>query len=105
MGTNAGPAANEFVFAGSAFSPSERNQFFRHPSVIASARSKDWKMIVERVNTPEKLQESIELYDLQKDPEELANVAAKDPAALARMKAALRDWLHTIKSDQMLPGL
>jgi arylsulfatase A-like enzyme len=103
-GTNA-PPVNEFVFAGSAFSPSERNQFFRHPSVIASARNKEWKLIIERLTTPEKRQESIELYNLGQDPDELANVADKESAALARMKAALRQWLAATQSGQMLPDL
>jgi arylsulfatase A-like enzyme len=104
MKTNT-PPLNEYVFAGSAFSPSDRNQFFRYPSVIASARSKQWKLIVERVETGDAQRESIELYNLKQDSEELTNVAEKEPAALASMKAAMRDWLRNVKSERMLPGL
>lgn len=96
-------AVNEYVFAGSAFTPAQSNPFFSYPSVIVSARSKQWKLIVERVSSPSGPQDSAELYDLQRDPEELANVAEGNPEVLKTMKAAIKGWLRSIGSDRILP--
>jgi arylsulfatase A-like enzyme len=98
-------AVNEYVFAGSAFTPAQSNPFFSYPSLIVSARNREWKLIVERVSPPSGVQESLELYDLQRDPEELTNVADKNPATLKRMKDALRIWLRGVDSERLFPGL
>jgi arylsulfatase A-like enzyme len=98
-------AVNEYVFAGSAFTPAQSNPFFSYPSVIVSARSREWKLIVERVSPPSGAQESLELYDLQRDPEELTNVASRNPETLTKMKDALKMWLQGIDAARLLPGL
>jgi arylsulfatase A-like enzyme len=95
---------NPLVFAGAAFTPSGRNPFFRHHSVILSARSREWKLIQERVSFSVGPQDYFELYDLKKDSEELVNVAAQRDAELEQMKRALRQWLEKIKCEQYLPG-
>jgi len=98
-------ALNQYVFAGSAFTPSQRNPFFSYPSVIVSARNQQWKLIVERVSPAGGPQDTAELYDLRRDPEELNNVAAGQPEMVKTMKAALRSWLESIESGNILPDL
>ena len=93
---------NQYVFAGAAFTPAQKNPFFSYPSVIASARSRQWKLIVERVTPAGAAQDSVELYDLRSDPEELSNVAAGNPEALKMMKGVLKHWLENIRSEKLL---
>jgi arylsulfatase A-like enzyme len=95
---------NPHVFAGAAFTPSERSPFFQHRSIIRSARSRAWKLIQERVEFSVGPQDAFEFYDLRNDPEELVNVAAQHPAELEAMKRALRQWLAQIKAEEYLPG-
>jgi N-acetylgalactosamine-6-sulfatase len=54
----------------------------RSPSAI---RRGNWKLYVEFRGTPE-------LYDLAKDPSEREDVAAKNPAVVAELSAALKKW-------------
>jgi arylsulfatase A-like enzyme len=96
-------AVNDYVFAGSAFTPSQSNPLFSYPSVIASARNRQWKLIVERVSPATGPQDSVELYELQRDPEELTNVAERNPEVLKTMKTALKNWLQSIESEKLLP--
>jgi len=104
LATNAVPV-NEYVFAGAAFTPASSNPLFSYPSVIVSARSQQWKLIMERVSPPTGVRDSVELYDLQRDAEELTNVATNNPAMLRTMKNALQSWLRSIDSEKLLPGL
>lgn len=96
-------AVNRHVFAGSAFTPSERNPFFQHDSIIYAVRDERWKLIYERLSFSVGAQDSFELYDLKSDPEELVNVAERNPEALARLKGALVSWLTEIKADKYVP--
>jgi arylsulfatase A-like enzyme len=73
--------------------------------VIVSARNQQWKLIVERVSPAGGPQDTAELYDLRRDPEELNNVAAGQPEMVKTMKAALRSWLESIESGNILPDL
>ena len=100
-----GTAINQYVFAGSAFTPAQRNPFFSYPSVIVSARNQQWKFIAERVSPTTGPRDSAELYDLQRDPEELTNVAAAQPDVVKTMKSVLKKWLESIGSEKMLPTL
>ncbi len=94
---------NDYVFAGSSFTPSKSNPLFSYPSVIASVRNQQWKLIVERVSPTAGPQDSVELYDLRRDPEELTNVAEGNAEVMKAMKAALRGWLQSIESEKLLP--
>lgn len=94
---------NDFVFAGSAFTPAVNNPLFSYPSVIASVRSKQWKLIIERVTAASGPQDSMELYDIVRDAEELTST--RNPEALAKMKAALKQWLQSVQSEALLPSL
>lgn len=98
-------AVNSHVFAGAAFTPSQRNPLFSYPSVIVSARNREWKMIVERVTSADGPQDSLELYDLRRDPEELANAAGSHEAVVRSMKRVLRQWLESVHSEQLLPNI
>jgi arylsulfatase len=100
-----GGAVNDYVFAGAAFTPSEKNPFFRYNSTIVSARSQKWKLIAERVSLVPGPQDSFELYDLAKDPEELRNVAAQNPEALKELKTAINNWSQEIKAERFVPQL
>lgn len=91
---------NEYVYAGAAFTPSARNPFFRHSSVITSVRSREWKLIRERLAYSVGTEEQFELYDLRRDPQELRDVAAQQPEVLARMKAELHRWFETVKTEK-----
>jgi len=96
---------NDCVFAGSAFTPSEKNPFFQYNSTIVSARNEKWKLIVERVSLVPGPQDTFELYHLAEDPDELRNVADKNPEALKAMKAAINTWSQEIKAEKSVPNL
>jgi arylsulfatase A-like enzyme len=102
---DAGKAVNEFVFAGSLFKPSAQNRFFQNESVILAARSRDWKLIFERVMLSPGPHDTVELYDVRSDPDELRNVAQQQQATVEQMKHALRAWLRDIKAEQVVPNL
>jgi len=95
---------NTHVFAGSAFSPSEANPFFRHESVLYAVRTDRWKLICERVQFSVGTQDQFELYDLKTDPQELFNGADRNPAMLAEMKQALLKWLDDINAREFRPS-
>jgi arylsulfatase A-like enzyme len=94
---------NEYVFAGSAFTPSAHNPFFQHESVIYSVRSKEWKLIFERIRFSVGPQETFELYDLKKDPEELEDIARTKPEVVTKLKQVLLEWLDDIKASEFRP--
>jgi arylsulfatase A-like enzyme len=98
-----GGKVNDFVFAGSAFTPSAKNPFFRHSSVISSVRSREWKLIHERLAYSVGAEEHLELYDLRRDPQELENLAAQQPAVLGPLKAELLRWFTDIHADKFKP--
>ncbi len=100
-----GVAINSRVFAGAAFTPAQKNPFFSYPSVIVSARDRQWKLIVERVSPTTGPQDSAELYDLQRDPDELTNLAVTRPEVVKTMKSVLKKWLESSGSEKMLPTL
>jgi arylsulfatase A-like enzyme len=99
------PPVNRHVFAGAAFAPSDKNPFFHHPSVIISARDQQWKLIMERLSYSAGPQDSWELYDLKKDPDELTNLAEKRPEAVRELRQAIRNWLKDIKAESFAPDL
>ncbi|MBL9167279.1 MAG: sulfatase [Verrucomicrobiales bacterium] len=96
------PQENSTVFAGSAFTPAKNNQFFKYPSTIMSARNSKWKLIVERVTYPDGTRDSVELYELERDPEELKSVALQHPEKVREMRAQLLHWLRRINAQPQL---
>jgi arylsulfatase A-like enzyme len=95
---------NTHVFAGSAFSPSETNPFFRHESVLYAVRTDRWKLICERLQFSVGTQDQFELYDLKRDPQELLNAADKHPETVAELKRALLKWLEEINAREFRPS-
>jgi arylsulfatase A-like enzyme len=93
---------NSTVFAGSRFSPSPDNPFFRHSSLIMAARDTRWKLIWERLQLAPGAQDSLELYDLQADPEELTNLQSQRPEILQAYQARIRQWLEQIEAEDIL---
>jgi arylsulfatase A-like enzyme len=96
-----GNKINDFVFAGSAFTPTANNPFFKYPSVIMSARDLSRKLIVERVIYPEGPRDTLEYYDLKKDPQELTNQAASQSEAVLQLKRELNHWLQRIQATNL----
>lgn len=94
---------NDYVFAGAAYTPAEKNPFFQYDSTIYSVRNDRWKLILERLHYSVGPQDMFELYDLRKDPEELVNVADKNPEVVAQLKKELLNWLSAIKADKYKP--
>ncbi len=94
---------NEYVFAGAAYTPAERNPFFQYDSVIYSVRNHRWKLIFERLHYSVGPQDAFEMYDLKSDPQELLNVADKNPETVTQLKKVLSNWLTDIKADKFKP--
>lgn len=99
-----GKAVNAFVYAGSAFTPSAKNPFFRHSSVISSVRSREWKLIHERLAYSVGAEDHLELYDLRNDPQELTNVASQQTEKLQAMKTELLRWFTAIRANKYRPA-
>ncbi len=95
-------AVNDVVFAGSAYSPDRRNPFFRHSSTILSVRSRDWKLILERLYFPSRVEEHFELFDLRADPDELTNRAETSPEKRRELLERLRGWLEGLGKEAYL---
>lgn len=87
---------NQHVFGGSAFTPGLRNRFFRHDSIIASVRGTRWKLIREKLFFETGTQNHYELFDLEKDPDELKNLALEFPEELRRLDAKIMTWVQDI---------
>ena len=94
---------NEYVFAGAAYTPAERNPFFQYDSVIYAVRNERWKLIFERLQYSVGPQDAFELYDLKSDPQELVNVADRNPEVMAQLKKVLLKWLSEIKAGKFKP--
>lgn len=90
-----GKPANEFVFAGAEYNGGRKrpNGLFAPESVAESIRNSDWKLIHEQLfaNPEAHLnsqvdEETYELYDLRKDPQEQDNVLASHPDRALALK-------------------
>ncbi|MBI1841293.1 MAG: sulfatase [Verrucomicrobia bacterium] len=95
-------SATPYVFAGSTFNPGMKNDFFKYPSVILSARSREWKMIVERVDYPQGPRETTELYELTNDPQELRDLSGRRADKVSEMREAMCQWLQRIQATNVL---
>jgi arylsulfatase len=72
-----------------------------------SIRVGDWKAVRQNLNPREKGAQpkmQIELYDLAKDPAETADVSAKHPEVVRRLKTLMREQ-HTPSKDFPFPAL
>ncbi|MBI4584997.1 MAG: sulfatase [Planctomycetes bacterium] len=100
-----GKPVNEYVFAGSSYSPRTTNRFFRHQSIIVSVRGRDWKLITEKLFYPEKSETYHELFNVRKDPEELQDVQPANETVFNDLAQRLRDWLVAIRAETYLEAL
>ena len=96
---------NQYVFAGSAYTPARRNPFFRHSSIVVSVRTLRWKMIFERIFSRDSAEDYFELFDLEADPEELTSVLDTNPQIHEKLNRACSDWLLRIGADTTLSML
>ena len=90
---------SHYVLAGSKFTPPNNNLFFNQSSVVQMIRTKDFKLINEKLfgknNMPET--DSYEFYNLRTDPKELTNVYSNTTSAVidslkARLDKMERRW-------------
>jgi len=90
---------NEYVFAGSEYHP-ENNLYFDESSRVETIRNKDWKLIKETILSQESPFPVFELYDLNKDPEELYNVAEIRTDILDELLLKLNDWSEKMRAER-----
>lgn len=90
---------HDYVFAGSEFSPTPNNNYFSKKTRVNAVRSKQWKLIEETIfdSARENPSQTIELYDIVNDKEELINVAEKRKDVLSKMQRQLSNWLKTVQ--------
>ena len=90
---------NEFVYAGSVFTPynNSKNELFNYASKIMAIRDKKWKLIKETIYKENDDETSYELFDLEKDPDELNNLAEGRKDILEEYSLKLHEWQKTAK--------
>ena len=86
---------NDFVLAGSMFTPSSTNEFFDVQSIVTAIRTNEHKLINEKLfdaNLTLTI-DSYEFYNLSSDPEELTNIySSADSALLIELKEKLSSF-------------
>lgn len=85
---------NEYVLAGSKFTPRPKNPFFNKPSIIQTMRTKDFKLINERVYDKNNtlIVDSYEFYNLSVDPKETVNIyTSADSSLVFEFKKKLKE--------------
>ncbi|MDP8219114.1 MAG: sulfatase [Candidatus Theseobacter exili] len=87
-----GKPINKYVYAGSIFIPPRSNELFKYPSKIMSIRDKKWKLIKETVHKEEAGDTSFELFDLEKDPDELNNLVEDNKDIVEEYSLKLHEW-------------
>lgn len=88
---------NSFTFAGAQFNPDRNNPYFSKKTRVESLRSDDWKLIEETVFDEKTPSQTIELYDMVNDKEELLNLADSKQDVLKDLESKLSAW-----SEKML---
>ncbi len=84
---------NAAAIAGTTFIPYVNNTYFNQTSIVQSVRTKDFKLIYERLYTSDKSSyvDSYEFYNLSSDPKELNNIyLTADPGLVSGLKEKLR---------------
>lgn len=77
-------------------------QLYWRRAVVAAVREGDWKLI--RVTEVDGSQRSPILIDLESDPSERIDYAAKEPKRVARLSSLLDDWERTLLPPRWLTG-
>ncbi len=96
-----GKEVNNYVFAGSNFTPGINNQYYEKKTRVEAIRDRRWKLIKETVFEKDGTsKESLELYDISRDKEELHNVSDKEVDVLGDLEKRLND---RFKADCFLP--
>jgi arylsulfatase A-like enzyme len=96
-----GEAVNDRVFAGSSFTPKKKNAFFRHDSIITSVRSREWKLIYEKLFYTDSVQDYYELFHVADDPAERNDVSNDHPEVVARLRDEIMGWIDTIDAKNI----
>ncbi len=91
------------LFAGTALPP--RPLFWHFPNYTnqggrpaGAVREGDWKLVENYED------ESVELFDLAKDPGETTNLAAQENARADDLKKKLRDWRRRVGAQECVPN-
>jgi arylsulfatase A-like enzyme len=86
-----GPAP---LFAGARYTPLIQNDLFNYPTLIASVRQGDWKLIAEtRFHAQGTCESGYELFNIRQDPQELDNLRDQETDRLAALTLVLEKWL------------
>ena len=93
---------NPYIFAGSEFTPNPNNLYFFKKTKVDAIRSKEWKLIRERVfdsamNNPPS--QKVELYDIANDKEERHNLASTKKNIVDNLNSRLSSWLKQLAID------
>ncbi len=83
---------NFYVFAGSEFSPAQDNPYYFKRTKVDAVRNKQWKLIKETIFDKTNPSQTVELYDIINDKEELHNLADSKKQILSGMLEKLTDW-------------
>lgn len=75
--------------------PAHGHPWMRSPSL--AIRDGAWKLLMNHDGT------RVELYDIPRDPSELANVADRQPEVVARLSAALQAWSKSLPAGKIDP--
>jgi len=82
-------SVHEYIFSGGFFG-STNKILFKHSAVNYAVTSKKWKLIYERSTDGEI--SSLELYDIENDPNELNNLVAEEPEIAMQLKKQMLEW-------------
>lgn len=83
---------NDYIFAGSQFNPDPNNFYYAKKTRIETARDSKWKLISETIFDANSATESIELYNIKEDPQELHNLSQNNQDIVAKLKDKLNAW-------------
>ena len=90
---------NEYIFAGSKFTPADNNPYFFKKTRVDAVRNKQWKLIEETIfdsAMQNAFSQTIELYDIINDKEELYNLASTKKNIVNDLNSKLSPWLKTV---------
>ncbi|MEK7072278.1 MAG: sulfatase/phosphatase domain-containing protein, partial [Patescibacteria group bacterium] len=91
---------HEYVFSGGKFFGIINMDLFPHRTLNSAIRSKQWKLIFERSKDGQV--NSLELYNIEKDPNERLNLIADRPEVARMLKNKLIEWEdYTIKVNDL----
>ena len=97
-----GTPVRDAIYAGSAYTPRDRNVFFRHDSLILAVRDARWKLIHERLFYEDRAVDAFELFDMRKDPDELENLVERHPDVVESYRLRLRGWANELGVGERL---